>query len=92
MPTEFFPLLLDPFGGYRHGCDPPDFPPRLVDFPLATGHSRFSEPCLLNLLHIFMIIQRFNGVEPFQQSFRPTLTKTLSAEPANTEFWGKKKR
>lgn len=74
IPAASLALLLDPFGRYRHGCDPP-IPHTLTSaLPLASAFD-FSHGVGLSDFSTFPFIsQRLSAIEPFLTSLRLTGT------------------
>jgi hypothetical protein len=72
MPAEFFALLLDPFGRYRHGCDPPAPHTPTSSLPLASGFDFSHRVGLSDFSTFFFISQRLSAIEPFLPSLRLT--------------------
>jgi len=87
MPTEFFALLLGPFGQSRHGCDPPD---QLIPFsslPSAFDGAPSSFAHRSAFFPFSFILQQIQGIEPLLNPFRHTVvTQQKYCDPPNIVF------
>lgn len=77
----FFLLLLSffcPFGGYRHGFDPPELSTRSSFLPTTFAWEHFPLDPPSSFLTLSLLSQRLIVLKPFIHPLRHTIVKLIS--------------